>query len=72
MIGVSRLSGMSSQQYQPRPSAQEPQQTHAADQVSGRVAAAWDAYDSILDEIDAVLEKDAEAFVRGFVQKGGQ
>ena len=47
-------------------------QTHAADQVSGRVAAAWDAYDSILDEIDAVLEKDAEAFVRGFVQKGGQ
>jgi prokaryotic ubiquitin-like protein Pup len=28
--------------------------------------------DDILDEIDEVLETDAEAFVRGFVQKGGQ
>lgn len=29
-------------------------------------------YDAILDEIDAVLESDAEDYVRGFVQKGGQ
>lgn len=28
--------------------------------------------DSILDEIDVVLEQNAEAFVQGFVQKGGQ
>jgi ubiquitin-like protein Pup len=28
--------------------------------------------DSVLDEIDGVLEKNAEEFVRGFVQKGGQ
>ena len=28
--------------------------------------------DSLLDEIDDVLEENAEAFVRGFVQKGGQ
>ncbi len=28
--------------------------------------------DSILDEIDGVLESNAEEFVRGFVQKGGQ
>lgn len=28
--------------------------------------------DAILDEIDAVLEQDAESFVRHFVQKGGQ
>lgn len=28
--------------------------------------------DAILDEIDAVLESDAEDYVRGFVQKGGQ
>lgn len=28
--------------------------------------------DALLDEIDDVLEIDAEAFVRGFVQKGGQ
>ncbi|MFT0762683.1 ubiquitin-like protein Pup [Scrofimicrobium sp. R131] len=30
------------------------------------------ALDSILDEIDTVLEQNAEAFVQGFVQKGGQ
>ena len=28
--------------------------------------------DSILDEIDDVLEVNAEEFVRSFVQKGGQ
>ncbi|SDS56857.1 ubiquitin-like protein Pup [Paraoerskovia marina] len=28
--------------------------------------------DSLLDDIDAVLESNAESFVRGFVQKGGQ
>lgn len=28
--------------------------------------------DSLLDEIDGVLETNAEEFVRSFVQKGGQ
>ncbi|MFZ1382414.1 MAG: ubiquitin-like protein Pup [Scrofimicrobium sp.] len=28
--------------------------------------------DALLDEIDTVLEQNAEAFVQGFVQKGGQ
>ncbi len=28
--------------------------------------------DALLDEIDDVLETNAETFVRGFVQKGGQ
>jgi len=28
--------------------------------------------DALLDEIDSVLESDAEDYVRGFVQKGGQ
>lgn len=28
--------------------------------------------DSMLDEIDSVLESNSEEFVRGFVQKGGQ
>lgn len=30
------------------------------------------ALDSMLDEIDSVLEVNAEEFVKGFVQKGGQ
>lgn len=31
-----------------------------------------DDTDSMLAEIDGVLESNAEEFVRGFVQKGGQ
>ena len=30
------------------------------------------AVDGILDDIDSVLESNAEEFVRNFVQKGGQ
>ena len=34
----------------------------------------WDprGLDDLLDEIDGVLESNAEEFVRGFIQKGGQ
>ena len=31
-----------------------------------------DDVDSLLDEIDDVLEENAEDFVRGFIQKGGE
>jgi ubiquitin-like protein Pup len=31
-----------------------------------------DGVDGLLDEIDAVLEVNAEEFVRGYVQKGGE
>ena len=31
-----------------------------------------DDVDAILDDIDQVLESNAEEFVRGFVQKGGE
>ncbi|MBA2444863.1 MAG: ubiquitin-like protein Pup [Nocardioidaceae bacterium] len=31
-----------------------------------------DDVDAILDDIDEVLEANAEEFVRGFVQKGGE
>ncbi len=34
--------------------------------------ASTQAVDDLLDEIDDVLETNAESFVRGFVQKGGQ
>lgn len=35
-------------------------------------AASTQNIDSVLDKIDAVLEKNAEEFVKGFIQKGGQ
>ena len=31
-----------------------------------------DKIDDLLDEIDAVLEENAEEFVKNYVQKGGQ
>lgn len=43
------------------------------DPAAAPAAAANDAeLDSLLDEIDGVLETNAEEFVRSFVQKGGQ
>lgn len=43
-----------------------------AGQVSAQNAARDEDIDSVLDEIDGVLESNAEEFVKGFVQKGGQ
>ena len=39
---------------------------------SSSAAALADEIDDILDEIDAVLEQNAEEFVRSYVQKGGE
>ncbi len=41
-------------------------------QVGAQNAARDEDIDSVLDEIDGVLETNAEEFVKGFVQKGGQ
>jgi len=40
--------------------------------VSARREALDADIDAILDDIDEALETNAEEFVRGFVQKGGQ
>ncbi|MGY5764568.1 ubiquitin-like protein Pup [Brachybacterium sp. DNPG3] len=40
--------------------------------AGGQTFASAQAADDLLDEIDAVLESNAETFVRSFVQKGGQ
>ncbi len=49
-----------------------PEPTAAAPEASARKEALDDDIDSMLDEIDGVLESNAEEFVKGFVQKGGQ
>lgn len=41
-------------------------------EAAGQIQAGTSSIDSLLDEIDSVLETNAEAFVQGFVQKGGQ
>ncbi len=47
-------------------------QVDTGDSVGERKERLDDDVDAILDEIDDVLEENAEEFVRGFVQKGGQ
>lgn len=43
-----------------------------AGQVASSQRADTSDIDSVLDEIDGVLESNASEFVAGFVQKGGQ
>ncbi len=41
-------------------------------EVSERVGKLTDDVDALLDEIDDVLEENAEDFIKGYVQKGGE
>ena len=43
-----------------------------ASDVQERVGKLTDDVDALLDEIDEALEENAEEFVKGYVQKGGQ
>ena len=50
----------------------EETETGTTDEVKERHEKLSDDVDAILDEIDEVLEENAEEFVRSYVQKGGQ
>ena len=65
---------MAQEQKQPRKSSETDEATQAAPEtdVSERKEALDDDIDAILDEIDEVLESNAEDFVKSFIQKGGQ
>jgi len=41
-------------------------------EVSERTKEVTDDVDSLLDEIDGVLEENTDEFVKAYVQKGGQ
>jgi prokaryotic ubiquitin-like protein Pup len=62
------------QQKRPQRSTEtdEAPEVQPSEDVAERKGKLDDDIDSILDEIDEVLESNAEEFVRGFVQKGGQ
>lgn len=51
---------------------QEPSEPEAGPEPVKTPAVKVSQVDAVLDEIDEVLELNAESFVRGFVQKGGQ
>ncbi|MCW2796667.1 ubiquitin-like protein Pup [Nocardioides sp.] len=65
---------MAQEQKQPRKSSETEEATEVAPEtdVAERKEALDDDIDAILDEIDEVLESNAEDFVKSFIQKGGQ
>ncbi len=67
---------MAQEQKQPRKSSEEVEveETEVAPEsdVAERKEALDDDVDAILDEIDDVLETNAEDFVKSFIQKGGE
>ena len=67
---------MAQEQKQPRKSHEDEEPADAApapaDAVSERKEQLDEDIDAILDEIDEVLETNAEDFVKSFIQKGGQ
>ncbi len=65
---------MAQEQKQPRKSEETEETTEVAPEtdVAERKEALDDDVDAILDEIDDVLETNAEDFVKSFIQKGGE
>ena len=65
---------MAQEQKQPRKSSesQETPEEVVETDVAERKGAIDDDVDAILDEIDDVLETNAEDFVKSFIQKGGE
>jgi prokaryotic ubiquitin-like protein Pup len=65
---------MAQEQKQPRKSGESEEVTEVQQEtdVAERKGALDDDVDAILDEIDDVLETNAEDFVKSFIQKGGQ
>lgn len=67
---------MAEQRHTPKTNARRTADTHG--EADSRVAVPEsaerlrDEIDSLLDEIDDVLETNAEEFVKNYVQKGGQ
>jgi ubiquitin-like protein Pup len=67
---------MAQEQKQPRKSQENEEPTDGAPGTEGAVSERKEQLDedidAILDEIDDVLETNAEDFVKSFIQKGGQ
>jgi ubiquitin-like protein Pup len=65
---------MAQEQKHPKKASETGDQAEGTDQsdVAERKEQLDEDIDAILDEIDEVLESNAEDFVKSFIQKGGQ
>jgi prokaryotic ubiquitin-like protein Pup len=71
---MSDVGGMGQGSRERRPESGQPDDLLVpdADAATTSPRAMLEGVDELLDEIDGVLEENAEEFVRGYVQKGGQ
>ncbi len=67
---------MAQEQKQPRRSSETEEQPQSEETAESAVAERKEALDTevddLLEEIDDVLETNAEDFVKSFIQKGGE
>jgi len=71
-VATREPSGQQHRQPQRDNDVDETSAPEVTDDLKERQDALADDVDAILSDIDEVLEENAEDFVRGFVQKGGQ
>ena len=57
---------------QPQEQAAQQQQEQAVAVDTSQTDGAVDALDAVLDDIESVLEQNAQEYVNSFVQKGGE
>ena len=63
---------MAQEQKQPKKANQDSDEAVEQADVAERKEQLDEDIDAILDEIDEVLESNAEDFVKSFIQKGGE
>lgn len=63
---------MAEQEKRKVPAPAETEKVTEGPKPAAKDSALADGLDDILDEIDEVLETNAEEFVKSYVQKGGQ
>jgi prokaryotic ubiquitin-like protein Pup len=60
------------EQKQKAPRRKEAEESQAAPQAAEKGERLKEDMDKLLDEIDSVLEENAEEFIKNYVQKGGE
>ena len=63
---------MAEQEKRQAPARTETERATEAPKTAAKDSKLADGLDEMLDEIDEVLETNAEEFVKSYVQKGGQ
>jgi prokaryotic ubiquitin-like protein Pup len=57
---------------QPSQQGESAAEAHGTDTLKEKGKEIGEEIDALLDEIDGVLEENAEEFVAGYIQRGGQ